>query len=276
MLSHRTIHTLLSFVLFPGLAFPTEEPILSVETVCHFYGEAAQGSGPWNKDESCSIPRVELLDTNFRQADFTCCGGGATSAATNRDIPAGLELHVTGGHYWSVAAPKLIGNQFYLHTYCGPEPSPGPGCNVKVDVLAHYRVIPQHTRVANAAPSAGSSQQQTSKSTAAPTSQAAGPENKMTLPFYQSIGIDKLLAFSFGVFFALVLLLIALFDRKPSPIGMLIYRVLLALVAAGVGAVLPGMIDVNVNAIIRAGGAIALFVLVYRFNPAGTVSGPPE
>jgi hypothetical protein len=130
--------------------------------------------------------------------------------------------------------------------------------------------------VAKVAPTAGSGQQQSSKSTTAPTSQAAGPENKAAPPFYQTIGVDKLLAFCFGVFFALILLLIAIFDRKPSPIGILIYRVLLALVAAGVGAVLPGMIDVNINALTRAGGAIALFVVVYRFNPASTVSGPPE
>src|SRR5262245_2110992 len=98
------------------------EPILSSEKVCHLYGQAGQGGAAWNKDDSCAIPRVELLDGNYHQSDFICCGGGATSPTTNRDIPAGLELQVTGGHYWSVANPRLVGVQFYLHTYCGPEP----------------------------------------------------------------------------------------------------------------------------------------------------------
>jgi hypothetical protein len=87
------------------------------------------------------------------------------------------------------------------------------------------------------------------------------------------IGTDKVLVFLFGVVFILILLAVAVFDRQPSPIGILIYRVVLALAAAGIGAVIPGMIDVNVSTIIRAGGAIALFVIVYWFKPADLVAG---
>ena len=36
---------------------------------------------------------------------------------------------------------------------------------------------------------------------------------------------------------------------------------------AGVGAVIPGLISVTVSGVIRAGGAIALFVIVFWFNP---------
>jgi hypothetical protein len=88
------------------------------------------------------------------------------------------------------------------------------------------------------------------------------------------IGPDKILAFVFGVFFVSILLVIARSDRQPSPIGILIYRVVLALAAAGIGAVIPGMIDVNISPVIRAGGAIALFVIVYWFKPADLVAGP--
>jgi len=241
-MTRRAFAAVLSFILFPEFAIAAEKPTPTIDTVCRFYGEAAQAAAAWDKDGSCSIPKVELLDTNFHQTDFICCGGGATSSATNRDIPAGLELRVTGSHYWSIAAPLLVGNQFSLHTYCGPEPFPGPGCNVKVDVLAHYRAISQAPSAAKVAPAAGSAQQESSKSNAAHARQAAESETKAPSPFYQSIGMDKLLAFCFGVFFALILLVIAIFDRKPSPIGILIYRVLLALVAAGVGAVLPGTV----------------------------------
>jgi hypothetical protein len=96
-----------------------------------------------------------------------------------------------------------------------------------------------------------------------PSSGAPGP-----------IGTDKILAFGFGVAFVLVMLGIAAFDRQPSPMGIVIYRVVLALAAAGIGAVVPGMIAVNVSTIIRAGGALALFVIVYWFKPAGLVAGP--
>ncbi len=62
-----------------------------------------------------------------------------------------------------------------------------------------------------------------------------------------NLSTDKLLAFIFGVFFALLLLVIARWDRDPTPMAILIYRVVLALVAAGIGAVIPGMIDINVQ-----------------------------
>jgi hypothetical protein len=66
---------------------------------CNFYGEANPGSPAWNKDDSCIIPRVELLDTSFHQGDFACCGGGATSPTTAAQIPPGIELR-TGGRVY--------------------------------------------------------------------------------------------------------------------------------------------------------------------------------
>ncbi|MGA8220088.1 MAG: hypothetical protein WB780_00430 [Candidatus Acidiferrales bacterium] len=88
------------------------------------------------------------------------------------------------------------------------------------------------------------------------------------------IGIDKILGFVFGVSFVIILVIVAKIDRHPSPIGILIYRVVLALAAAGIGAVIPGMINVDINPVIRAGGAIALFVIIYWFKPANLVAGP--
>ncbi len=82
---------------------------------------------------------------------------------------------------------------------------------------------------------------------------------------------DKILAFVFGVVFTGVLLLIAYKDRHPTDTARQIYRVVLALDAAGIGAVIPGMISLN-QPVIRAGGAISLFVIVYWFNPSGTVT----
>jgi hypothetical protein len=115
------------------------EPQLSRENVCNFYGEAASGSSAWNKDEACTIPRIQFLDTNYHQPTFICCGGGATSPTTATDVPAGIEVIVDGGHFWSVQNPRLVEDRFSIHTYCGPAPAGGPGCNVKVKVWAHFR-----------------------------------------------------------------------------------------------------------------------------------------
>jgi hypothetical protein len=110
-----------------------------IQVICHFYGVANQGQSAWSKNENCTIANVDRLDTNYHQQSFTCCGGGATSPMTIADIPAGLEIEATGTHYWSVSTPRLVGNLLSLHTYCGPEAPPGPGCNVNVEVIAHYR-----------------------------------------------------------------------------------------------------------------------------------------
>ena len=79
---------------------------------------------------------------------------------------------------------------------------------------------------------------------------------------------DKYLAAIFGGAFAIIFLLIAIFDRDPPVHSVFIYRVLLSLTAAGLGAVIPGFIDVTVSNYVRAGGALALFVIVYFWNPA--------
>jgi hypothetical protein len=113
--------------------------------ICSMYGSADQGASAWNKDDACSLPAGFPLDKSYHQSTFNCCGGGATSNIAIGDIPPGIHLNVSGGHYWSVVKPvELIRldvdgppqRQFRLHTYCGPEPFPGPGCNVKVDVYA--------------------------------------------------------------------------------------------------------------------------------------------
>lgn len=46
----------------------------------------------------------------------------------------------------------------------------------------------------------------------------------------------------------------------------------MALAAAGVATGIPGFINVNVGRYVKAGGAIAIFVVVYFFNPAKLVT----
>ncbi len=78
----------------------------------------------------------------------------------------------------------------------------------------------------------------------------------------------------FGVAFLVVLLVIALAVPNPTASQLLIFRVVLALAAAGVAWFIPGFIDVNVRLpriAIRASGAIAVFVIVYLVNPPNVV-----
>lgn len=81
-----------------------------------------------------------------------------------------------------------------------------------------------------------------------------------------------IVAFVFGVAFVITLLVLAIKFPKPTPFQYTTFRVILALAAAGVAAMIPGFISLEVNApaglLIRAGGALAVFVVVYYVNPA--------
>jgi uncharacterized protein DUF4019 len=94
---------------------------------------------------------------------------------------------------------------------------------------------------------------------------------------------DRWFAFAFGVIFVSVLLYLATVVTNPSPFALRVYITVLALSAAGVGAILPGFLEVQYKNYLRAGGAIALGVLVYMNEPAvgGVVTfvepkAPPE
>ena len=78
--------------------------------------------------------------------------------------------------------------------------------------------------------------------------------------------------FAFGVVFVVALVALAIFFPKPTTFQYNVFRIVLALAAAGVAAMIPGFIDLNLSPTaeltIRAGGALAVFVMVYFFNPA--------
>ena len=90
----------------------------------------------------------------------------------------------------------------------------------------------------------------------------------------------QILAFIFGVLFFLLLFGVAsfmIFRKDPTPIppeAMFILRVILALAAGGVAAIVPGFFGLggNVRSItIQATGAIAVAVLVYLINPPSLI-----
>ena len=80
--------------------------------------------------------------------------------------------------------------------------------------------------------------------------------------------MQQIFAFSFGVAFVIVLLLLAVAISNPTPFQYTVFRVVLALAAAGVAAMIPGFLQVNISSWLRAGGALGVFAVVYFYNPA--------
>ncbi len=88
----------------------------------------------------------------------------------------------------------------------------------------------------------------------------------------EHLAAQIILAFIFGVIFVVVLIVLAVKFPNPTSFQRTIFRITLSLAAAGVAAMIPGFINLDVNPttglVIRAGGALAIFVIVFFFNPA--------
>jgi hypothetical protein len=82
----------------------------------------------------------------------------------------------------------------------------------------------------------------------------------------------KVVAVASGLAFLVAILVIAIVIRELTPFRLFVFRTVLAIAAAGFGAALPGLLHLSFSAIpnvvIEAGGAIALFVIIYKINPA--------
>ena len=80
-----------------------------------------------------------------------------------------------------------------------------------------------------------------------------------------------------GAVFLVALLVIAIVIPQPSDFQLFVFRLILSLAAAAVGAVIPGFLEVSgkkEKLTLRAGGAIALFVIVYLLNPPALIHQP--
>jgi hypothetical protein len=64
------------------------------------------------------------------------------------------------------------------------------------------------------------------------------------------------------------MLVFAVWYPNPTPFQVRVFMTALATAAAGVGGMLPGVLTVKYKGIIRASGALALFVVVWFFQPA--------
>ena len=81
---------------------------------------------------------------------------------------------------------------------------------------------------------------------------------------------EKIAGFVFGIAFITALLSITVLIPDPTPTQYATFKTILALAAAGVGGIFAGAIQVEGSIqkwSIRAGGAIALFAIVFFFTP---------
>ncbi|MBA4143309.1 MAG: DUF4019 domain-containing protein [Nitrosospira sp.] len=81
-----------------------------------------------------------------------------------------------------------------------------------------------------------------------------------------NLDINVLLSFVFGVVFVTAILIFSLWIDEPKPFQQWTFIIVLALAAGGVGAVIPGILNVDLP-YVKAGGALALFTMVLIMKP---------
>jgi hypothetical protein len=90
--------------------------------------------------------------------------------------------------------------------------------------------------------------------------------------------LEIVLAFTFGCVALAAVLWLAFRSESLSNEQFEILRIVLALAGGGVGAVVPGFLDLNLKAgprfALRAGGALAVFVVLYFWSPAHWQTAP--
>lgn len=80
--------------------------------------------------------------------------------------------------------------------------------------------------------------------------------------------LEKQLAFMFGVVFIIALIVSVFLIPNPTPFQYIVLRIVLALAAAGVAGTFSGFLEITLPGWLKAGGAAAVFVIVFFYNPA--------
>ena len=90
-----------------------------------------------------------------------------------------------------------------------------------------------------------------------------------------SKGMERLFAAICGVAFLITILVIALKIPNPTPFQYQVFRIILAVAVGGFAGTFTGFLHVVIPGWIKAGGALAAFIIVYFYNPATLVAEPP-
>jgi len=105
----------------------------------------------------------------------------------------------------------------------------------------------------------GESENKTDHETAAPSPEDTGSTSSLKTSLWLGIGLT------------VAILLLVIFIPCPSTSQYFVFRIIIALAAAGLASVVPGIFKINFTNGITAGGAIAIFAVVYFFDPASSV-----
>ncbi|MGY6278133.1 hypothetical protein [Methylomonas sp. MgM2] len=108
------------------------------------------------------------------------------------------------------------------------------------------------------------------------TTRKRNPRSKKT----DQSRLTLILSFVFGVTFVSILLVLAVYIPRPTQTQFEIFRIVIAIAVAGIAAVVPGFLQLdltrNKELAVRAGGALAVFVIVYFYSPAHWVATPEK
>jgi hypothetical protein len=85
---------------------------------------------------------------------------------------------------------------------------------------------------------------------------------------------EKLIAVLFGAAFLVALLVLAIVFPQPTSFQYTVFRIVLAVAAAGFVSMTPGFLQVRISNWLRAGGALGVFIVIYFFSPAALVANP--
>lgn len=99
-----------------------------------------------------------------------------------------------------------------------------------------------------------------------------GPQKPIT----GAVDASQIVSVAIGVAFILLLLVLVFWRRNLTSAEYVFARIILALAVACVAVLLTGFLKVNFKGVIQAGGAFAVFVIVYRLAPAALRTGTDE
>ena len=89
---------------------------------------------------------------------------------------------------------------------------------------------------------------------------------------YQQPLWERIAVFVSGFVLISSMVWIALLVPNPTDFRYTIFRIVLALSGAAFAALIPGAVDIKYRSYVRAGGAMAVLIIIYFFTVAGTTS----
>jgi hypothetical protein len=92
---------------------------------------------------------------------------------------------------------------------------------------------------------------------------------------FMSKKAQMIISISFGVSFIILLIVLSIRFPEPTKFQYQVFRTVLALAGAGAAAAFDGFIEVKFGKWLRAGGALAVFAVLYFVNPAQLAAADP-